>query len=124
MLYMEFINKAKELTIEQHENGMWYLQPEWKYILYSNDLAVLKFRDFRPDWYTVEDELKLEVEKRNSKDSKLNAVLEWVSGVVNTAIDPAMLEEENALVSDAISWMKMSHESQKQEVAEKISTEE
>jgi len=110
MLYMEFINKAKELTIEQHENGMWYLQPEWKYILYSNDLAVLKFRDFRPDWYTVEDSLKLEVEKRNASESKTNAVMKWVDDVVNNKIDPTMLEEENELVANALAFARLNHQ--------------
>ena len=28
MLYMDYIQKAKELTIEQNDNGTWYLIPE------------------------------------------------------------------------------------------------
>ena len=116
MLYMDFISKAKELTIEQHENGMWYLLPEWKYILYANDMAILKFRDFRPDWYTVEDNLKLEVEKRNAGANQTNAVMKWVDDVVNNKVEPAMLEDENDLVANALAFAQLNR--QKEQSAE------
>ena len=118
MLYMNFINKAKEVTIEQHENGMWYLQPEWKYILYLNGLATLKLRDFRPDWYTIEDNLKLEVEKRNAGESKINTVMRWADDIVNNKIDPAMVEEENDLIANALAFAQMNRQQTDGESAE------
>lgn len=112
MLYMEYMQKAKDLVIEQHDNGMWYLVPEWRYVLASNNLALIKFRDFRTDWYAIEDNLKLEVEKRNAAESKLNSVMNWVNEVVSTTVDAATIDEENELISNAIKYMKMSHEVQ------------
>lgn len=112
MLYIEFIQKAKELTIEQHENNIWYLQPEWKFVLFTNGLNSLKFRDFRTDWETVEDNLKLEVEKRNKRNNKLNGVIEWIDETINTTVEPAMLEEENALVANALEFMRMNHKNE------------
>lgn len=118
MLYMDFIQKAKELTIEQNDNGTWYLIPEWRYVLASNELALYKFRDFRADWYAIEDNLKLEVEKRNKAWDKTPRVMSWAYDLINASVEPAMTAEENELVANAISFMKMSHEAQANETKE------
>lgn len=33
MLYGEYIFKAKDLVVQQLDNGTWYLEPDWKDIL-------------------------------------------------------------------------------------------
>jgi len=109
MLYMDYIQKAKELTIEQNDNGTWYLIPEWRYILVCNELALYKFRDFRADWYAIEDNLKLEVEKRNKANDKTYSVMAWADGIVNTT-NVALTDEENDLVSKAFDLLKTQQE--------------
>ena len=109
MLYSEYINKAKEITIERTDNGVWYLIPEWKYILYRNEMAILKFRDFKPDWYTIEDNLKLEVERRNKRDSNTKTVVDWAHGIISTNVEPAMLQEETDYIKNVMEYMKLNH---------------
>ena len=69
MYYSEFVFKAEKLTINLLENGVWYLEPEWKDILYRNDMGDLEnlTDSFLSGWDDVEDILKLEVEKRNAR---------------------------------------------------------
>ena len=110
MLYTEYIQKAKDLTIEQHDNGVWYLKPEWRYELFVNKMTDFRFKDFRADWFIIEDVLKLEVEKRNSKDSNKKAVVDWLHETITATVDPAMLEEENNQVKAMLELMKNNNE--------------
>ena len=110
MLYMDYIKKAEELVLEQHDNGIWYLVPEWHYILVTNKMDITKFRDYKADWNIVKDNLKLEVEKRNSTNNKLKHIADWIDDIISTQVDPVMLEEENELVSNALAYLKMNHE--------------
>ena len=70
MLYIDFINKAFDLTIEQANNGLFYLEPLWRNILYDNNMNVNNISDAKADWGGIFDVLKLEVEKRNTINSK------------------------------------------------------
>jgi len=115
MLYIDYIKKAKELTIGYDEESMfYYLEPEWQTILYENQLNDLEsIPDMHLEgWYDLEDVLKLEVEKRNAKASKLNIVLNWIDGVINSTIDPAMLEQENDLMQSMIELAKAKNQSE------------
>ena len=98
MLYIDYITKAKELTIGYDETSMfYYLEPEWQTILYENQLNDFEsIPDMRLEgWYDLEDVLKLEVEKRNAKASKMNIVLNWIGEIINTTFDPALVNQEN-----------------------------
>lgn len=109
MLYIDYITKAKELTIGYDEVSMfYYLEPDWQTILYENNMSDLEaVPDMRLEgWYDLEDVLKLEVEKRNAKASKLNIVLNWIGDVISSTLDPAMVDEENDLVQSMIELAK------------------
>lgn len=110
MLYTEFINKAKELTIEQAENGLFYLEPMWKNILFSNKLNIKLVSNTKTDWHEVEDVLKLEVEKRNTINSKVPAVINWLHELITAKIEPAMLQEETDYIQQVVEFMKTNHE--------------
>ena len=94
MLYMNFINKAINETITEADNGLFYLEPLWRNILFENNLNVSDVSDAKVDWNDVCEILQLEVEKRNTINSKKPEVIQWLYDIVSTKIEPTMLEEE------------------------------
>lgn len=113
MLYTEFINKAINETIVEADNGLWYLEPLWRNILHDNGLFFNDVSDFETEPDIVEDVLKLEVEKRNTINSKKPAVIDWLYDLITTQVEPAMLQEETDYVKQVIEFMKANHEQQK-----------
>lgn len=112
MLYSDFILKAKEKTIQQLENGVWYLEPEWQDILYREGLGDLEdlTDSYLSGWYDVEDILKLEVDRRNARDSKKDEVINWLHDLITTTVEPAILQEETDYIKNVIEFMKTNHE--------------
>lgn len=113
MLYSEYINKAKGMVIEQDDDTKtWYLHPEWRFELYMSGMGNLKFaeRDFRPDWSTIEDTLKLEVERRNAVQDKRNYVLNWLYDTLSSQVEPAILAEETDYIRNMMEYMKLNHD--------------
>ena len=112
MLYSEFILKAKELTIQQFDNGVWYLEPEWQDILYRNNLGDLEDLEdsYLSGWYDVEDILKLEVENRNARDSKQKEVVDWLYDLITATVEPVIMQEETDYIKQVIEFMKANHE--------------
>lgn len=113
MLYSEYLDKAYEETIIQAENGLFYLEPTWKVILIENDLDPKKISDYKTDWTTICDVLKLQVEKQNAINSKKNYVIDWVYNVITSTVEPAMLEEETDYLKNVTEYLKANHEAQK-----------
>lgn len=111
MLYSIFILKAKALTIQQLDNGVWYLEPEWQDILYRNGLGALDELEnsYLSGWYDVEDILKLEVERRNARDSKQKEVVDWLYDLITANVEPAMLQEETDYIKQVTEFMKANH---------------
>ena len=112
MLYGEFINKAMELTIEQADNGLFYLDPMWRNILADNKLGVKNISDTKTTIDNVFETLKLEVEKRNIENSKRPYVLDWLYEIITAHVDPAMLAEETDYIKQVTEFMKANHEIQ------------
>lgn len=106
MLNSVFLLKAKEITIIQADNGLWYLEPEWKQIISDNGLSVGKGNS----WSDVKEVLELEVAKRNTIDSKKQIVVDWVYNIITSQIDPAILEEETDYIKQVTEFMKANHE--------------
>ena len=106
MYYSEFVFKAEKLTINLLENGVWYLEPEWKDILYRNDMGDLEnlTDSFLSGWDDVEDILKLEVEKRNARRSRSNEVMDWFYDFITATVEPAMLEEETNFIKQLLEF--------------------
>jgi hypothetical protein len=110
MLYSKFIFQAKEKTIKQLENGLWYLEPEWKDII-CRDMQIESVEDiedsFISDWWDVENILRLEVDKRNAQENKMNDVVNWLYDIINQKVDPMMLDSETDLVKNIIESRNM-----------------
>lgn len=106
MLCVEFINKAKELTIQQLDNGYWYLEPEWNLILHENELFYDDISDFEFTSKEMKDILKLEVEKRNLRDSKTKDVIDWLYDLITATVEPAIMQEETDYIKQVVEFMK------------------
>ena len=112
MLYTEFINKAMNLTIEQADNGLFYLEPLWENILNDNELFLSDISDATINYDKVFEVLKLEVEKRNTINSKKPDVINWLYDLITAQIEPAMLQEETDYIKQVTEFMKTNHETQ------------
>lgn len=106
MLYSEFIFKASEITIEQADNGLFYLEPMWKSFLIDNELNVSDISDIETSWNDIQDILKLEVEKRNTINTLKPYVLNWVHDVITSTVEPAILQEETDYIKNLMEYMK------------------
>ena len=115
MLYSKFIYHAKEMTIQQLDNGTWYLEPEWKDIICREiESDIDKIEDnYLTDWWDIENVLRLEVDKRNVRDDKKKAVIDWLYDTITATVEPAMLEEETNYIKNVIEYMKVEHEKDK-----------
>lgn len=110
MLYSEFLIKSKDLCIEQADNGLFYLVPEWHSILIDNGLNLKMISGTKAGWDNIEDVLKLEVEKRNTINSNKPYVLNWLYELLTTQIEPTMLQEETDYIKQVTEFMKTNHE--------------
>ena len=95
MLYPDFIHQAIDLTIVEADNGLFYLDPMWKSILYDHKLDIKRISSFKTTWDEVFSVLKLEVERRNTVCSKLNDVVNWVYGIVIDNLDAIKTDTES-----------------------------
>ena len=110
MLYTEYINKAINLTVTEADNGLFYLEPLWRNILYDNNMNIRIISDTKTDWNRIYDVLKLEVEKRNTINSKTPAVVDWLYNIIIAQIEPAILEEETDYIKQMTEFMRANHE--------------
>ena len=110
MFYATYMQKVKEITISQfEENGNWYLEPDWRILLRDSNLTDFRLKDAKIDWNILEDVLKLEVEKRNARDNKLNYVTAWLYETITATVEPAMLAEETDYLKNVVEFMKENH---------------
>ena len=108
MTYSTFIYKAKELTISQLDNEVWYLEPEWQDILYRAGLGELDNLEdsYLDGWYTVEDILKLEVDRRNAENDKKKDVIDWLYDLITAAVEPTIMQEETEYIKNLTEYLK------------------
>lgn len=110
MLYAEFMLKAKEDTVVQAENGLWYLEPDWRNILFLSQIDVENISDFNVSWSELENILKLEVEKRNTIGSLKPYVTNWLHDIIATTIEPTILEQETEFIKNLTDYLKTNKE--------------
>ena len=115
MLLSDFIIKAENLTIEQADNGLYYLNPMWRSVLEDNQLDILDISDSGADEDEIEDVLKLEVEKRNTVNSLKPYVLNWIHDVITASVEPAILQEETDYLKNLTEYLKANKEAQLKE---------
>lgn len=110
MLLSEFMLKANESTIEQADNGLFYLNPMWRFILEDNQLDWSDISDKTIDDEEIEDMLKLEIEKRNAENSVKPYVLNWIYDIITASVEPAILQEETDYLKNLTEYLKTNKE--------------
>lgn len=106
MLYSEYISKAAKVVIEQTDNGLFYLEPMWKFYLIDNGLNVSDISDCEVSWNEIEDILKLEVEKRNTINTLKPYILNWIHDIITATVEPSVLQEETDYIKNLMEYMK------------------
>lgn len=106
MLYVNFLAKAIDDVIVEADNGLCYLEPMWKTVLYDNGLDIKDVSDVKVEWSDVEDVLKLNVEKRNTENSLKPYVLNWIHDIITASIEPAVLQEETDYIKNLTEYLK------------------
>ena len=114
MLYTEYIHKVKEVTISQLDNGIWYLEPEWRIITHENELFIDDISDFEVSMEEVLETLRLEVDRRNALNNNTKAVMDWLYDLITATVEPAMLQEETDYIKQVVEFMKENHSTNKE----------
>ena len=114
MLYTEYIHKVKEVTISQLDNGIWYLEPEWRIITHENELFIDDISDFDVSMEEVLETLRLEVDRRNALNNNTKAVMDWLYDLITATVEPAMLQEETDYIKQVVEFMKENHSASKE----------
>lgn len=116
MTYSKFIYEVEQTVINQLDNGIWYLEPEWKSMVRQDIVQdITELKDcYLDDWWDLEEVLKLEVERRNARDSKKSVVIDWLYELITNKVEPAMLEEETDFIKNLTEYMKTNHEENKE----------
>ena len=114
MLYTEYIHKVKEATISQLDNGIWYLEPEWRIITHENELFIDDISDFEVTMEEVLETLRLEVDRRNALNDNTKAVMDWLYDLITATVEPAMLQEETDYIKQVVEFMKENHSTNKE----------
>lgn len=107
MLYHEFMRKAASYTVEEADNGKYYLEPDFRVILDSEGLDPANVTDYEIGWGGVKEYLELYVKKMNAISDNSPVVVDWLYQIITTQVDPAMLEEENEVVKNLIEYMRL-----------------
>lgn len=114
MLYTEYIHKVKEVTISQLDNGIWYLEPEWRIIIHENELFIDDISDFDVSMEEVLETLRLEVDRRNALNNNTKAVMDWLYDLITATVEPTILQEETDYIKQVVEFMKENHSTNKE----------
>lgn len=119
MLFTEFFKSACDIVIGQGErSGTYYLEPDYKELLRINDLSVKKISDRKISEKDLKEMLDLQVTKMNARQNKTQAVMEWLYAIIDTKLDPEMVEQENQLMENMLKYMKAKDGVDDEEVVE------
>lgn len=116
MLYADYFHKAAGLTVQQADNGLFYLDPLWKAILQENGMGVSKISDVKTTWAEMLETLKLEVTRKNTILSDKPFIEAWLYDLITQNVEPAMMQEETDYIKQVVEFMKTNHENNKDNI--------
>lgn len=105
MLYSEYITKAKSICISiSDNNGIAYLLPDYKYILYLAGLNLTDVSDFpNVTMDDVGENLRLEVEAYNKQNENLRPFIERIEELIASIVVPLQTTDQNDIVQYLLS---------------------
>lgn len=109
MIYSEYMDKVKEMAlITSEKNGLTYIRPDYEYILISSTECkmsdVSDFENLTID--TIHRQLQLECDMRNTQNNLVPVIAQWISDIITTVVEPAIVEEQNKLIKDMLEYRK------------------
>lgn len=102
MNYYTYMQKIANEVIVQADNGLYYLEPSWRVMLYSANLMPDKVNDTELNWDGVKEWLELQIKKLNTESNKIPTVIDWIVETVTAIIDPTILQEETEFIKNYI----------------------
>jgi hypothetical protein len=103
MNYYDIINQAIELVVVDAGNGLCFLEPRYKEAL---RIAGLLDHDEVISEEELIEAIKLEVEKRNIMNNKMNIIAAWIAKTIEEVVDPAITQEENQLMLNLLNYLE------------------
>jgi hypothetical protein len=102
------MDKVKEIAlITSEKNGLTYIRPDYEYILAASGLSVDDVTDFEDATRNVvHRQLILERDMRNAQNDISPIVMKWLYDVINTVVEPAIVEQQNELIKDMLAYRK------------------
>ena len=112
MLYSEFMKKAEELVLTTDEDsGLSFLEPDYYAIMKSVNMDPEEdIFDIPISWDQFVERMELQADKLNKLDDRSKYVMDWMFQVLTSAIEPAMVQEENELFKNMTEYMNRKHE--------------
>jgi hypothetical protein len=102
------MDKVKEIAlITSEKNGLTYIRPDYEYILAASELSLDDVTDFEDATRNiVHRQLILERDMRNAQNDISPIVMKWLYDVINTVVEPAIVEQQNELIKDMLAYRK------------------
>ena len=108
MTYNSYMKTVCEmLIIENDETGKYYIRPDWKFVLQSDNLlpeSTVKGYDLSMD--ELFEYMQLEIEKRNLSVDKMGYIANWLFALITETIEPSLTEAENEAAVNIINYIK------------------
>ena len=123
MTYNSYMKTVCEmLIIENDETGKYYIRPDWKFVLQSDNLlpeSTVKGYDLSMD--ELFEYMQLEIEKRNLSVDKMGYIANWLFALITETIEPSLTEAENEAAVNIINYIKEKKqlENKEKELAQK-----
>ena len=108
MLYSEYMDQVKEIALLVNgTNGMTYIRPDYAYVLASSEIKLSDITDFDGvNEQIVLEHLKLERDMLNTQMDQSPIVMQWLSDVISTVVEPTIIDQQNKLIKDMIEYRK------------------
>lgn len=105
--FRDFYKEAKELCVRCNDlNGEYYLEPLYRFVLEDNNLRIGDVTDRSFTIEELKEMLELEVRRRNAVESRTREVCSWLWDIINSKIDPLVIDEQNDYIKNLSEYFK------------------
>lgn len=102
MMYVDFVDNALQKIILVDNDNMWYLDPQYRYQLFRQNLFVEDIQDFKITTEELKEIALLQIQLHNSQQSKSKKLADWAYNIINTQISPEMLSQAKEYATQII----------------------
>lgn len=116
----KYLNDVYELVISSYDNGEYYLEPDYQYILETQNLWPSNKQIAKiVSCDKLKEMLYLEVKKRNAKEDKTKQVVKFIAEILlgDQGIEGLFTQEDNKLLENLLQYMAITNIDKKKESA-------